>query len=384
MAKLNRIVYLLTVLWVGLLAGIACSKIVGVPVDEEERQMVGFSASSDWWNKHLRSTKSGRGTPISELLIDDEMVVHGYYTGEVDEWLTVINPPLYPYFMDGVVVTNTPNASGDDVWSYSPPRYYHASGWHTFLAIRGHGMWKHDGRNTLTLDENHLPVLDYTLHEDERKLVDLQMGVANYKTTEGVTTGDNAKITFQHATTRFSFKGVRSADCDFHTARVKSITLINVCSTGKLSFDIDEIDGDGSVSWFNWTLDPTLRTDVGVSTQDGTLVDDDIPMNGELLLTPEGGDLFVLPMALALPEDDNDANEEYFPELYIRIEVQHEPAGPIIDVERTAKFDLAFLKMVEPGKHINIKLICTDQGDLKVVYKLVDPGDNPDPGEQLN
>lgn len=238
--------YLLSILW-GALLFVSCDK-KSSGDDEQEAALLHFSTNEAVWSTTRGADYTGdTGTnPIPDML------VYGYYT-HTKKWLED-RTPAFPLFMDATVVTNN---SG--TWTYSPPRYFHPTGYHSFFAFAPYQTIAADSRTNFYFPtSSETPVLDYHLPDEISNHQDLLLGWS----TDVQNGPAPVEIVFKHITTKVRFSA-RIADDHTLTSHVKinSILLSDIYSAAQASI-VNE-SNTLKVQWQNYNDLRSIAATIG-------------------------------------------------------------------------------------------------------------------------
>lgn len=337
-----------------LTVAISCDK---EEVHQSDRVAILLEANKSEWNSSRSASYTGNaGTnPIPD------MVVYGYYTHDL-EW-SEERYGAFPSFMNGAVVTNN-----QGVWGYSPLKYFYHTGNHSFFALAPYSIINADERNVLEIS-NILgtPQLIYNLPNEEIDQVDILYGVAIDKTKADGQTPIN--LNFVHATTQIIFSAGYANGFNLpinHKVRIKSISISNIYSQGKLKskYDLnDEYDG------IEWDEHDILREQT-VNIGDNTLRDANLTNTIEKIST-DNGSLFLIPQLLT---GRNVADRSSILILY---EIKNTISGTSKDYTQTIELADIIGELIA-GQKLNFRISYSGSGTA-IEVKLVDPGSgNPD------
>ena len=332
---------------------ISCSK---GEVNQSDRVAILLETNKPEWNNSRSASYTGDAgaNPIPD------MVVYGYYTHDL-KW-SAESYTAFPSFMNGVVATNN-----QGVWGYSPIKYFYHTGNHSFFTLAPYSIINADARNVFEIS-NILgtPQLIYNLPNEVIDQVDILYGAAIDKTNDD---GQNPiNINFVHATTQIVFSAgyangyLRTSE----NVRIKSISISNIYSQGKLK---SKYDSNEEYDGITWDEHDTLREQT-VSIGDNTLKD--IYLAGTIeKISTDNGALFLIPQQLT------GRNEVDRSSILILYEIKNTISGTSTDYTQTIELAGIIGELIA-GQKLNFRISYNGSGtDIEV--KLVDPGSG-DPG----
>ena len=223
---------LLLIVWTAL-SVISCNKVSNE--GDTNSTLLSFGAKEAVWTttRGFDYTGDSGTNPIPDML------VYGYYTG-TKKWAAE-RTPAFPLFMNATVVNNS---SG--TWTYSPPHYFHPTGYHSFFAFAPYLLVAADSRNDFYFPiSSETPVLKYHLPDDINNHEDLLFG---YNTD--IENGTNVvDIAFKHITSKITFSA-RVAAGYTSTVKINSILLNNIYT--EATAGVDNISGSLDIVWGNY------------------------------------------------------------------------------------------------------------------------------------
>lgn len=344
----------------------ACCTLWACQTSEEPLQTdtpISFAANEAQWNG-LRSADYTGDAGVNPL---PDMLVYGYYT-QNRTWENT-TPTDFPFFMNGIEVHRQA-----DMLTYSPLRYYFATGYHSFVAFAPNsylfdaGYNGHSFNQVTFPNDQTLPALQYQLPTDEANQQDIVCGWALDKTA--ASQGSNpVNLVFQHATTKIAFSACLEAGFspppNLHLS-IKSIELSNVYAQAQLNLPYNQING---VPELVWDMYQNFRT-VYQTVANGNLTNTTLSHTMQALTT-ENGAWYLIPQILSGRAEADKPILKLLIQAYDQATEQSDNYTVSIDLSLSSTYWL-------PGQFINYQIEYTGEG-VNITLHLVDPGTgNPD------